>query len=49
VHLRVHFLYLIRNIFIVPQLEQAFLFVGFQRFDYSLSLSTRLVNRKPLE
>jgi hypothetical protein len=34
-HAGAAFLYLIRNIFFVPQLEQAILFVGFQRFDYS--------------
>jgi len=31
------FLYLIRNSFIVSQVEQAFWFEGFHRFDYSLS------------
>jgi hypothetical protein len=31
------FLYLIRNSFFVPQVEQAFWFAGFHRFDYSLS------------
>jgi hypothetical protein len=31
------FLYLIRNSFFVSQVEQAFWFEGFHRFDYSLS------------
>jgi hypothetical protein len=30
-------MYLIRNSFFVPQLEQAFLFVGLHPFDYSVS------------
>jgi hypothetical protein len=34
-HLR-EFLYLIRNSFFVPKVEQTFWFAGFHRFNYSL-------------
>ena len=36
-HAGAAFLYLIRSSFFVPQVEQAFWFEGFHRFDYSLS------------